>query len=64
MWVFSMIFWQWIEVILRLLQLTGENRLESGAGGCKELRLDAQKEKEVDKFEAQIGKTSYSTELP
>ena len=43
MWVFSRkIFWQWIEVILRLLQLLEESRLEEGwKRGCKELSLDA-----------------------
>lgn len=43
MWVFSRkIFWQWIEVILRPLQLLEENRLEEGwKRGCKELSLDA-----------------------
>lgn len=43
MWVFSMkIFWQWIEVILRLLPLWRRTDWRKGGErGCKELRLDA-----------------------
>lgn len=71
MWVFSMkIFWQWIEVILRLLQLwrrtdwRKREREDARSSGWMPPGQQAQKEKEVDKFEAQIGKTSFSTELP